>query len=69
MTPKERAFHLYFSFIRDVIADKDKAKICALNVVDNILDALSSTIILYASDYAYEADDYWIEVKEELNKL
>jgi predicted TIM-barrel fold metal-dependent hydrolase len=69
MTPKEQAFHLYFLFIRDVIADNNKAKICALKVVDNILDALSSNIILYASDYAYEADDYWIEVKEELNKL
>jgi hypothetical protein len=69
MTPKEKAFHLHFSFIRDVIADDNKAKICALKVVDEILDALNDDLIEYASIYRYEANDYWQEVKNEIEKL
>ncbi len=45
------------------------AKKSALMAVEEILDALSSNIILYAGVYRYEADDYWIEVKHEINQL
>jgi hypothetical protein len=69
MTPKQKAFHLHFSFIRDVIADNDKAKICALKVVDEILEALNDNLIEYAGVYRYEANDYWQEVKQEIEKL
>ena len=38
MTPKAKAFSLYFKFIRDVIGDDKKAKQCALIAVDEILN-------------------------------
>ena len=69
MTPKEKAFYLHFSFIRDVIADNDKAKICALKVVDEIIDALNDDLIQYASVYLYEANEYWGYVKHEIEQL
>ena len=72
MTPKEKAFHLHFSFIRDVIADNDKAKICALKVIDECLYFVynidtSSSIETYISRQATLR--YLNDVKTELNKL
>ena len=61
MTPKEKAFHLHFSFIRDVIANDDKAKICALKVVDEIYN---SGLLVFVDD-----EQYWHEVKQEIEKL
>jgi hypothetical protein len=64
MTPKEKAFHLYFSFVRDVIADKEKAKKCALIAIDEVIEALhehhwQNRLII----------NYWEEVKQEIEKL
>jgi hypothetical protein len=61
MTAKEKAFHLHFSFIRDVIANDDKAKICALKVVDEIYN---SGLLVFVDD-----EQYWHEVKQEIEKL
>lgn len=72
MTPKEKAFHLHFSFIRDVIADNDKAKICALKVVNECIDFVynidtSNSIESYISRQA--SLKYLNDVKIELNKF
>jgi hypothetical protein len=64
MTPKEKAFSLYFKFIRDIIADNEKAKQCALIAVDECIEALhehhwQNRLII----------DYYEEVKQEIEKL
>ena len=64
MTPKEKAFHLHFSFIRDVIADKEKAKKCALIAVDETLRALHFNVWTNVEEIKY-----WNEVKKEMEKL
>ncbi len=64
MTPKEKAFSLYFKFIRDIIADNEKAKQCALISVDECIESLhehhwQNRLII----------DYYEEVKQEIEKL
>jgi hypothetical protein len=64
MTPKEKAFSLYFKFIRDIIADNEKAKQCALIAVDECIESLhehhwQNRLII----------DYYEEVKQEIEKL
>ena len=61
MTPKEKAFSLYFKFIRDVIADDQKAKQCALIALDEIINA--------GKDVDEFSDSYWQQVKQEIEKL
>lgn len=61
MTAKEKAFSLYFKFIRDVIADDQKAKQCALIAVDEIINA---ELFKWLED-----EIYWEEVKKEIEKL
>jgi len=68
MTPKEKAFYLHYSFIRDVIADNDKAKICALKVINEILVSEPNKAY-FIKGFWMTPKTYWIEVKEELNKL
>jgi hypothetical protein len=65
MTSKEKAFQLYFSFVRDVIVDKEKAKKCALIAVHELMHNIRFNLA-----YGYEKQlQYWNEVKEEINKL
>ena len=67
MTPKEKAQELVdkfqkklFYYVTDDMLDILEAKGCALIAVDEILDMLiGSTATI----------DYWLEVKEEINKL
>ncbi len=78
MTPKEKAFSLYFKFIRDVIADDQKAKQCALIVVNEIIesgprypndvdwDDVGATHQYYYEAQREEALNYWQEVKQEI---
>jgi hypothetical protein len=68
MTPKEKAFHLHFSFIRDVIADNDKAKICALKVVDEIIKSKPSIAYKEGSEWMTPLT-YWLTVYDEIEKL
>ena len=65
MTPKEKAFHLHFKFIRDVIADDKKAKQCALIAVELALEFCAG------KDMNEEFDKvlYLVEVKNEIEKL
>ena len=72
MTPQEKAFHLHFSFIRDVIADNEKAKICALKSIEECIYFVynidtSNNIESYISRQA--SLKYLNNVKTELNKL
>jgi hypothetical protein len=67
MIPKEKAQELVdkfqkklFYYVTDEMLDILEAKGCALIAVDEILDMLiGSTATI----------DYWLEVKEEINKL
>jgi hypothetical protein len=68
MTPKEKAFSLYFKYIRDVIADDEKAKKSALVTVDEIIQATKQ--YSYSVGYGMLTQDkYWQEVKTEIEKL
>ena len=81
MTPKEKAFSLYFKFIRDVIADDQKAKQCAIIALDEIIkseprypndvdwDDVGATHQYYYEAQHEEALNYWKQVKEEIEKL
>ena len=81
MTPKEKAFSLYFKFIRDVIADDQKAKQCAIIALDEIIkseprypndvdwDDVGATHQYYYEAQREEALNYWQEVKQEIEKL
>lgn len=60
MTPKEKAFSLYFKFIRDVIGDDQKAKQCALIAVDEVIKNGFYSQLFY---------NYWEEVKQEIEKI
>ena len=62
MTPKEKAFSLYFKFIRDVIADDQKAKQCAIIALDEIMK-------IYSEFNPWGGLDYWQQVKQEIEKL
>lgn len=65
MTPKAKAFHLHFKFIRDVIADDKKAKQCALIAVELALEFCNG------KDMNEEFDKvlYLVKVKNEIEKL
>jgi len=64
MTPKQKAFELYFKFYRDIIADNDKAKQCAVIAVD---EALKSRNNLYG--VISKKTKFYLEVKQEIEKL
>jgi len=63
MTPKEKAFSLYFKFIRDVIADDQKAKQCALIAVQEMIELLDE---LPMNEDVIEQFAYLQEVKQEI---
>lgn len=76
MTPKEKAWEIFYKF--KTIPDKWKdekvfqnyyAKQCALIAVDEILNALNSERIIYGSEYCFEENKYFEEVKQEIEKL
>lgn len=55
MTPKEQAFHLFFKFYRDIIANNEKARQCALIVVNQLIKETGAK--------------YWYEVKKEVENI
>lgn len=66
MTPKEKASQLLDDMIVDFNIDKWQSKQCALMLVDEVLEALT--------DYPYGVQnlyhqEYWKDIKQELNKL
>lgn len=81
MTPKEKAQQLFDRFI-DIIPANDKkdlmefikvdraaAKQCALIAVDEILSASSIKLSEYDSCKFVYIDEYWQQVKTEIEKL
>ena len=42
---------------------------CAIIAVDEILNTLDSERIIYGSEYCFEENKYWQEVKKEIEKL
>jgi hypothetical protein len=68
MTPKEKSMQLIYAF--EAFTDRDNelefAKQCALIAVDEILDAISGMV---DEENGYSADEYYQEVKQEINKL
>ncbi len=73
MTPKEKADELFKEFMHYVDDSynepKDLAISCALIVVDEIFSVLRDNMKSYDSKYSQGAEFYWIEVKEEIEKL
>jgi hypothetical protein len=68
MTPQEKAEELIEKFIKHTLVfddragwleDKNEAKQCALIALDEILSAIGFNVM----------DEYWIEVKQEIEKL
>lgn len=66
MNTKEKAFHLYFSVIRDIIADEKKAKLITTKIIDEIIE--SHLYHEYPNDI-YKNLKYWYEVKKQAEKL
>ena len=73
MTPKEKAEELYNKFLNPSgdtylygMLEHESAKQCALIAVDEILSEL--TEIPYGLEYLNRLN-YWLEVKQEIEKL
>ncbi|CAB4151916.1 hypothetical protein UFOVP598_45 [uncultured Caudovirales phage] len=66
MNTKSKAFHIYFSIIRDIIANDEKAKLITTKIVDEIIE---SHIYIYDTENIFETIKYWQEVKQEITKL
>ena len=69
MTPKEKANNLIDSYyvLLDVFVTFEQVKICALIAVDEIL-SLSKIAALRRNEKEMELE-YWLEVKQEIEKL
>lgn len=66
MRPEAKAFHLYFSIVRDIIADDKKAKLITEKIVSEIIDSHLHT---YGSNSLINTIEYWSEVKKEIIKI
>jgi hypothetical protein len=70
MEAKEKAKQLVDKYWNDIPVNFfEEAKQCALIAVDEILNALDSERIIYGSEYCFEENNYWTEVKQEIEKL
>ena len=76
MTPKEKAEQLLNRFWFDTTLDElEQAKDCALIAVDEILETTKHELWAYSADGtesildSIQYDDYWTEVKQEIEKL
>jgi hypothetical protein len=79
MTPKEKAEELANKFVRKSVFDMNnidlkeerlQAKKSAFIAVDEIIRVLAEDLGDYRSYYNYHtADEYWQEVKQEIEKL
>ena len=64
MDAKDKAIQLVFKFDKIIfLTDKVEPKQCALIAVDEILDAIGEIF------ETYEERKYWVEVKQEIEKL
>jgi hypothetical protein len=77
MTPKEKAQELFDKFIEftqdwdeldGYVDDEYRAKQCALIAVDEKIKYTKEIIMIY--DLSFDvSDSYWIQVKQEIEKL
>ncbi len=62
MKPRQRAIYIFTRFMQmDLPTTAERAKLCALIVVDEILEG---SRLFYTEDY-----DYWKKVKQELETI
>jgi hypothetical protein len=66
MNTEAKAFHLYFSIIREIIADEQIAKLITNKVVEEIIQ---SHLHIHNPENVIETIKYWQEVKTKINKL
>jgi hypothetical protein len=71
MTPKEKAKELYFKMHSQEQIVSKEAKQCALIAVDEILNINPFSFYdkRFHLDRIKEYEKYWVEVKEEIEKL
>ena len=75
ITPKEKAQELVDKFRNEILSflsdnmKKINAKRCALVAVDEILNQLSPLELSPIGTYTNPKIEYWLEVKQELEKL
>jgi len=72
MTPKEKAREMMHYYLKELLSAKysingfvinDLAKQCALIAVDEVLNFINTDV------FSYTNEEYWQEVKHELEKL
>jgi hypothetical protein len=63
MKPKEKAQELYNKMVVDMSIEKEQSKLCAIVTVDEIL------YFIHTDVFSYTNEEYWQEVKHELEKL
>lgn len=66
MRPEAKAFHLYFSIVRDIIADDEKAKLITEKIVSEIID---SHLQMYDPNSFKNTLNYWKNVSKEIHKI
>tara|TARA_R110000822_G_scaffold177538_1_gene317515 strand:+ start:252 stop:488 length:237 start_codon:yes stop_codon:yes gene_type:complete len=78
MTPKKKADELFNEFCYEIRTEERgdgyftnviQAKQCTLIAVDEILKALESDNIIYGSEYRFEENNWWQQVKKEIENL
>lgn len=75
MNPKEKAFNLYFEYIKDITCNIPKAKRAAMICVSNILKInFTERVFVYQDSITNEIYyttyyEYWSEVLIEITKI
>ena len=70
MTPKDKAKELIVNFSDVGLITSTEAKQCALIAVDEILDNNEQCLSRYRTNYDRICiKEYWLEVKQEIEKL
>lgn len=68
MTPKEMASNMFYDFLATSpykrLDDKDIAKKCCKYTIDMILRVIDDSML-----YKQSKRDFWLEVKNEINKF
>jgi hypothetical protein len=68
MTPKEKAKELFTNMLEtDILMDEINSKKCALIAVELHLKELSKMKLIFSDRQLHEV--YWINVKQEIDKL
>ena len=63
MTPQEKAKQLVDKFSNECLLTTEGGKVAALIAVDEVLNFINTDA------FSYTNEEYWVEVKQELEKL